>query len=63
MTNKELIDLLSGFSMKSEVEVMQGDLNLAIEDIKRIYIPESDPKDGHGRKIPARNIVQIVLKK
>lgn len=60
MTNKELIDLLSGFSMKSEVEVIQGDACFVIEDVKRVYIPESI--DSRGRKIAARNIVQILLK-
>lgn len=60
MTNKELISLLSGFSMKSEVEVTHQGQTLQVDKAVRVYIPES--KDEQGRKIAARNIVQIILK-
>ena len=60
MTNKELIKLLSGFSMKSEVEVIHGQQALAVEKANRVYIPETF--DEKGRTVAARNIVQIILK-
>ena len=60
MTNKELIKLLSGFSMKSEVEVVYGKQTLAVEKANRVYIPEAI--DEKGRTVVARNIVQIILK-
>jgi hypothetical protein len=61
MTNKELIGMLTGFSMKSEVEVIFEEKAMAIEKVSRVYIPETE--DAKGRKVAARNIVQIVLKK
>ena len=60
MTNKELIELLSGVSMKSEVEVVFEGKRLAVEKVSRLHIPE---KEGEkGATIKARNIVQIVVK-
>ena len=61
MTNKELINLLSGFSMKSELEVMDSDETRFVDKVIRHFIPET--KDEQGRKVAARNIVRIVLKK
>lgn len=59
MHNKDLIKLLSGFSMKSEVEVLlKGEIHL-VEKVTRVHIPEKKSKDG--TTIAARNIVQIVL--
>ena len=60
MTNKELINLLSGFPMKSEVEVVQDKQIHLVERVSRVYVPES--KDDKGGKIAARNIVQLILK-
>jgi hypothetical protein len=63
MTNKELIGMLTGFSMKSEVEVIFDGKPVAIEKVTRVYIPEGpEPKGAPGKKTPARNIVQIILK-
>lgn len=58
MTNKELINLLSGVSMKSEVEVLFGEQRLVVESVSRLHIPEK--KDDRGHITPARNLVQIV---
>ncbi len=58
MNNKELINLLSGVSMKSEVEIVFGDQVLSVVKVGRHHIPEK--KDDKGRILPARNIVQIV---
>ena len=60
MTNKELINLLTGFSMKSELEVIREKEILKVDKVVRVYIPEK--LDEAGRKVAARNIVQIVLK-
>jgi hypothetical protein len=59
MTNKELINLLSGYPMKSEVEVLDGERRLLVEKVTRHFIPEKT--DADGRKVPARNLVQLVL--
>jgi hypothetical protein len=61
MTNKDLINLLSGFSMKSELEIVVEKEIRQVETVTRVYIPES--KDAQGKKIAARNIVQIVVAK
>jgi hypothetical protein len=58
MTNKELIQLLSGISMKSEVEVVLDKQLLSVVKVGRLHIPEK--KDSQGRVTPARNIIQIV---
>ena len=55
-TNKELIKELSGFSMKSEVEVLLDSEVVQIKEIKRVYIPENKET-----KTAARNIIQISL--
>lgn len=58
MDNKEFIKLLTGFPMKSEVEILlpDGKFIKAIE-VKRIYIPENKEKGTKGR-----NVVQIIPK-
>lgn len=60
MTNKELINLLSGFAMKSEVEVTHEKQTFEVDQVTRVFVPET--KDDRGRKIAARNIVKIILK-
>lgn len=60
MTNKDLINLLSGFSMKSEVEVIQDEKTYIVDKAIRVYIPET--RTDKGTKVAARNIVQITLK-
>ena len=60
MTNKDLINLLSGVSMKSEVEVVCGDKTFTVEKVSRLHIPEK--KGEKGAIISARNIVQIIVK-
>lgn len=59
MTNKDLINLLSGFSMKSELEVVVEKEVRHVEKVTRVYIPET--KDSEGKKVAARNIVQIIV--
>jgi hypothetical protein len=61
MTNKDLINLLSGFSMKSELEVVVEKEIHQVEKVSRVYIPET--KDAQGKKVAARNIVQIIVAK
>jgi hypothetical protein len=58
MTNKELMNLLSTISMKSEVEVVFGEQRLTVVSVGRVHVPEK--KDAQGKIIPARNIVQII---
>ena len=60
MFNKDLIKNLSGFSMKSELEVVLKGQVHQVDKVIRVYIPEVKHKDG--TKTAARNIVQIVLK-
>lgn len=60
MNNKELINLLSGVSMKSEVEIVFGEQFLHVVKVGRSFIPETE--DDQGRLVPARNIVQITVK-
>ena len=55
-TNKDLINELKVFSMKSEVEIQVDGVLVPIKEIKRHYIPEDKEN-----KTSARNIVQIIL--
>lgn len=58
MDNKEFIKLLTGFPMKSEVEILMPDGKFVKAlDVKRVYIPENKDKGT-----PGRNIVQIIPK-
>ena len=60
LTNKELIQQLSGFLMKSEVEVVLDGKIHFVDKVNRTYVPET--RDADGREIAGRNIVQIHLK-
>jgi hypothetical protein len=61
MINKEFVNLLTGISMKSEIEVIFDGQILHVMKVGRHHIPERE--DEKGRVIPARNIVQIMVKK
>ncbi len=56
MDNKDFIKLLTGFPMKSEIEILlpDGTFVKTIE-VKRIFIPENREKGTKGR-----NIVQVI---
>ncbi len=58
MDNKDFIKLMTGYPMKSEIEVLMPDGTYTKDiEVKRIYIPENKEKGTKGR-----NIVQIVPK-
>ena len=56
MTNKEFMKLLSGFPMKSEIEILLPDGKFIKNiELKKLFIPENETSKG-------RNIIQIIPK-